>query len=100
MSEIRTSSEFKLHPLLEKFLEIEGIVDENDKEIYGKIIETNNSFDEFKQFCFSYSKIEKRNYEKQNLTILRNFQGNKGDVRKNLFHINFGDNSQNLVIIY
>jgi hypothetical protein len=95
----RNKSEFKLNENLIKFLEIEGIIDRNDGEIDGEVISCRDTFQNFKDGCFSFKGTESEQFGGQQIKILRNFQARKGDVRKNLFFINFGDDSQNLVII-
>jgi len=98
----RNISEFNfLNEKIIKILIEEGIVDETDGEIYSKKIElTRDSLESFKNNCESYSSCESQEFEGQKISILRNFQLKKGDVRKSLFLIkNNNDDEQNLVLI-
>lgn len=97
----RNISEFNfLNEKIIKILIEEGIVDESDGEIYAKKIElTRDSIESFKNNCQSYSSCESQEFENQKISILRNFQIKKGDVRKPLFFIKNNNDEQNLVLI-
>lgn len=100
----RNISEFNfLNKKTIEFLIQEGIVDEIDGEIFLKKIElTRDSLESFKNNCESYSSCENHEFEGQKISILRNFQLKKGDVRKSLFLIknnNNNDEEQLLVLI-
>lgn len=83
-----------------EFLIEEGIVDENDGEIYLKKIEfTLDSLESFKNNCESYSSCESKEFEGQKISILRNFQLKKGDVRKSLFLIKNNNDEQNILVL-
>jgi len=101
IKEIRNINEFNfIKNEVKNYLASEGIIDENDGEIYASKVElTRDSFDDFKNNSWSYTAIGIEEFEGQTIEILKNFQFKKGDVRKTLFFIKNKD-SQNLVILY
>jgi len=99
--EIRNINEFNfIQNGVKNYLASEGVIDENDGEIYASKVElTRDTLADFKNNCESFKGYECEEFDGQKIEILRNFQFKKGDVRKTLFFIENKD-AQNLVILY